>query len=89
MLNDSERLLKENGKIIILTPTGNGNMFTLMKHYFSIKNFGINIWFYATKNKAKQWINNNYLKQYTNENHLKYKSKIVMNGLAQIEIISR
>ncbi len=88
MLEDAIRLLKDHGKIIILSPTGNGNIITLLKNYFSLKNASITIWFYATKNKAKQWIINNYLKQYANERKLKYKSKIVMNGLAQIEIIT-
>ncbi len=88
MLLDSLRLLKEKGKIIILTPTGNGTILGLTKNYFSIKNSGILIWFYATKNKAKQWINNNYLKQYAHENKLTYHSKTVMSGLAQLEIIT-
>ena len=38
MLKDAKRLLKTDGKIIILTPTGKGNMLTLTKHYFSFKN---------------------------------------------------
>lgn len=89
MLQDARRLLKENGKIIILTPTGKGNILSLTKNFFSIKNYGINIWFYATKNRAKLWINNNYLKQYANENKLKYTSTIAMNGFAQLEILKK
>lgn len=88
MLNDAIRLLKPNGKTIILSPTGNGNLITLLKNYFSFNNYDITIWFYATKSRAKQWINKNYLKQYTNKKKMTYNSKIVMNGLAQIEIIS-
>jgi len=88
MLQDAQRLLKENGKIIILTPTGNGNIFTLIKNYFSVKNYGINIWFFATRNKAKLWNKNNYLKQYTNNNNLKYTETTVMKGFAKLEIIN-
>jgi len=87
ILQDGRRLLKKDGKIIILTPTGKGNIITLTKKFFSIKNYGINIWFYATRNRAKIWTNNNYLKHYANENKLNYKSQIVMSGLAQLEII--
>jgi len=87
MLQDAQRLLKKDGKIIILTPTGNGNVLSLAKNYFSVKNLGINIWFYATKNNANLWNKNNYLKQYANENNLNYKSQIVMNGFAQLEIL--
>jgi ubiquinone/menaquinone biosynthesis C-methylase UbiE len=88
LLNDVQNLLKENGKIIILTPTGNKGIFSLTKQFLSIKNLSIYIWFYATKNKARKWNNNNHLKQYANERNLNYKSKSVMNGLAQLETIT-
>jgi len=89
MLNDVQRLLKNDGKIIVLTPTGNGNILTLAKYYFSLKNFGITIWFKATKKRAKLWKTNNYLKQYAYVNNLKYTSQKVMNGFAQLEIITQ
>ncbi len=88
MLQDGQRLLKKEGKIIILTPTGKGNIITITKKFFSIKNYGISIWFYATRNRAKIWTNNNYLKHYANENKLNYNSQIVMSGFAQLEIIT-
>jgi len=89
MLKEYLTLLKEDGKIIILTPTGNKNILKLTKHYFLIKNITIYIWYYATKNHASLWTNNNYLKLYANEKKLKYKSQIVMNGFAQLEIIKK
>ena len=88
LLNDVQNLIKENGKIIILTPTGNKGFITLTKQFLSIKNLSIYIWFYATKNKARKWNNNNHLKQYANERNLNHKSKTVMNGLAQLETIT-
>ena len=87
-LIEAQRLLKDEGKIIILTPTGNGNFLTLSKNFFSFKNLSIYMWFYATRNRAKIWTNNNYLKHYANENKLNYKSQKVMNGFAQLEIIT-
>ena len=87
MLKDAQRLLKKEGKIIILTPTGKGNILSLTRNYFSLKNLSVYIWFYATRNRAESWTNNKYLKQYTNDNKLQYKSQIVMNGFAQLEII--
>ena len=88
MLDDALRLLKDQGNIIILTPTSKGNFFTLSKNYFSLKNLGIYVWFYATRNKANSWSNENYLRQYAHKNKLHYKLKTVMNGFAQLEIIS-
>jgi len=89
MLKDAQRVLKKEGKIIILTPTGKGNVLTLSRYYFSLKNLSIYIWFFATRNRAKAWANNKYLTQYANENKLQYKSQIVMNGLAQLEILKQ
>ena len=89
MIQDSLQLLKGGGKIIILTPTGKGNILKLTKHYFSLKNKGIFIWYRSTKNRAKIWTKNQYLKQYANENKLQYQSQIVMNGFAQLEVIKK
>lgn len=87
MLKDAQRLLAKDGKIIILTPTGKGSISTLLKHYFSLRNLSIYIWFYTTRNRARAWANNKYLKQYAIENKWNYKSKIVMNGFTQLEIL--
>jgi ubiquinone/menaquinone biosynthesis C-methylase UbiE len=88
MLTDAIGLLKENGKIIILTPTGKGNIAKLSRNYLSLKNLGIYIWYSATKKRAKLWMNNKYLKQYATKNNIKYKYEVVMNGFAQLEIIN-
>jgi ubiquinone/menaquinone biosynthesis C-methylase UbiE len=87
MLKEYLQLLKKDGKIIILTPTGNGNILKLMKYYFSIRNTTVLIWYGATKNRAKQWTVQNYLSEYAAKHHLKYKREIVMNGFAQLEIL--
>ncbi len=89
MLMDSLQVLKEDGKIIILTPTGYGNMIQLSRYFFSLKNKGIYVWYRATKNRAKLWSKNQYLKQFASKNKLKYQSRIVMKGFAQLEIIKQ
>jgi ubiquinone/menaquinone biosynthesis C-methylase UbiE len=88
MLEDSMRLLKENGKLIVLTPTGKGNFFSLTKNFFSFKNLSIYIWFYATRSRAKLWNIENYLKEYSEKNNVNYSSQIVMKGFAQLEVIT-
>ena len=89
ILNDSLGLLKKNGKIIILTPTGTENVLKLTKHFFSFKNRGAYIWHRATKKRAKLWTKTNYLRQYANEKKIQYQSQIVMNGFAQLEVIEQ
>jgi ubiquinone/menaquinone biosynthesis C-methylase UbiE len=87
MLKDAQRMLNAKGKIIILTPTGAGNVMKLSRHFFSLKNKGALVWFRATKNRAQLWTAENYLSQYAAKNKLKYKHEIVMKGFAQIEIL--
>ena len=87
MLNDSLQVLKDEGEIIILTPTGKGNMIQLTRHFFSLKNKGIYVWYHATKKRARLWMEENYLAGYTSKHNLNYKRELVMNGFAQLEII--
>ncbi len=89
MLKDSLRLLNEEGKIVVLTPTGKGSFLKLSKHFFSIENSGIYVWYRATKNRARLWTNENYLAKYASKHRLKYKREIIMNGFAQLEIITK
>jgi len=89
ILKDSLKLLKDSGKIIILTPTGKGDILKLTKHYFSLKNSSVYIWYHATKRRASLWTNENYLAEYTSKNDLNYKREIVMNGFAQLEIMKQ
>jgi len=89
MLNEYLQLIKKNGKIIILTPTGNNNIIQLSKHFFSFKNTTIYVWYKATKKRAKLWKKNKHLLNYTSKHKLKYETEIVMNGFAQLEIITK
>ncbi len=89
MLKDSLQLLKKEGKVIILTPTGKGGILKLTKHFFSLKNRSIYIWYRATKSRAQQWTDENYLAEYASRCNLHYKRKMVMKGFAQLETISK
>jgi len=87
ILNESVRLLKERGKIIVLTPTGKGNLFTLTKSYFSLKNISIYIWFYATRNRARPWTDKKQLLTFSKNHKLNYKQKTILKGFALLEIL--
>lgn len=88
MLKNSRELLRKGGKIIVLTPTGGGNMLKLTKHYGSIRNRGAYIWYRATKKRARRWAQENYLSSYANRENLNYRKKVVMNEFAQVEILT-
>jgi ubiquinone/menaquinone biosynthesis C-methylase UbiE len=89
MLNNSLQLLKENGKIIVLTPTGKGGLIKLTEHYFSLKNKSVYVWYSATKSRARLWTSENYLAKYSSDRKLNYKRDIVMNGFAQLETFEK
>ncbi len=89
ILSESLRVLKKNGKIIVLTPTGKGNVILLTRHFFSLKNKGIYVWYNATKKSAKRWTKEQYLLNYTSENHLTYSRTETLKGFAQLEIITK
>jgi len=87
LLDELLRVLKENGKIIVLTPTGKGNFLKLSREHFTPKNTSIYVWYFATKKSAAIWTNKQYLKEYSKKNKLKYEKKIVFKGYAQVEIL--
>ncbi|HHG83646.1 MAG TPA: class I SAM-dependent methyltransferase [Bacteroidetes bacterium] len=89
MLNDARQLLKEGGKIIVLTPTGNGGLLKLTRRFFSLKNKSVYVWYRATKGNARRWMAENYLAEYVSREKLMYKREVVMDGFAQIEVIWR
>ncbi|HHC81139.1 MAG TPA: class I SAM-dependent methyltransferase [Flavobacteriia bacterium] len=89
LLKEALRLVKKDGKILVLTPTGKGNFLTLTQQFLSAKNLSVYIWYYATKNRAGPWHKNNPLKQFAQENGLHYTRMITLKGFAQIETLQK
>ena len=89
ILSEALRVVRTNGKIIILTPTGKSNSINLTRHFFSLKNTGIYIWYNATKKSAKTWSKEKYLHKYSTDHNLAYTKKITLKGFAQVEIITK
>lgn len=87
LVGEALRVLKKGGKLIVLTPTGAGNIIKLTTAFFSFKNKGIYVWYKATKKGAKKWTAEQYLEQYSSINSLRYQQKITLKGFAQVEII--
>lgn len=89
ILSESLRVLKPNGKLIILTPTGGGNVLKLSRHFFSLKNKGIYTWYHSTKRSALRWTKEQYLLQYSEQKDLTYTRTETLHGFAQLETLSR
>lgn len=88
LLDESRRVLRPNGKIIILTPTGKGGFIKLMRHFSMSDYKTIFIWYRATKSKAISWTEQQLLADYCAERKLNYEHKKTLQGFAQLEIIS-
>ena len=89
ILSESFRVMKPEGKVIVLTPTGNNNLFRLTRKYFSFQNMSIYLWYNATRKQARRWNKRNYLKEYALQNNLKYNTEVVLSGFARTEIIMK
>lgn len=89
LLQEALRVLKEKGKIIVLSPTGSGGFWKLSKRYFSSKNLSIYIWYYATGKRAGEWKKKQHLYRFSRINKLDYSEKKVLNGFAQLEIVKK
>ena len=89
LLEEALRVLKKEGKIVVLTPTGKGSFMKLSKRYFSLGNASIYLWFSATRKSAGRWLEEKHLARFSTEHKLNYSQKIVFRGFAQIEILTR
>jgi len=92
MINEAVRLLKPNGKIIVLTPSGQksvaSSLFEVWRYPFSIRNFTFIIWKIATHRAAGKWKNEKWVEKYAIENKLNYSVSTVFNNNAIVETIA-
>jgi len=88
ILNESIRVLKQDGKLIILTPTGKKSAYKT-KGLLSIETISFNIWKRSTAQNGRIWVKNNFLGNFCKNENLEYFSKLVFHDLALMEIISK
>ncbi len=88
LLGEANRVLKRDGKIIVLSPTGRGGYGKITNKYYSVKNFSMVIWYTATKSNALNWEQNQWLREYAKKQGLTYRSQTVFDGFAQLVIIT-
>ena len=93
LMNEALRVLKPNGQIIILTPSGTKSIsssFIEVWHYpFSVYNFTFPIWKIATTGSARKWQRNKWLENFAHKNQLKYTNELTFNNNATLETISK
>lgn len=91
LMNEALRVVKPNGKIIILTPSGQKvivSSFIEVWHYrFTLNNFTFIIWKMATTRGGRKWQRQKWLEQYAKKKNLNYTSSLIFNNNASIETI--
>lgn len=93
LLNEAVRVLKANGRVIILTPSGKKPILSafaeVWRYKFSFNNFTFPIWKIATTSRGRKWQKQKWLERYARENHLSYSYSLAFNSNAAIETISK
>jgi ubiquinone/menaquinone biosynthesis C-methylase UbiE len=92
LIQEALRVLKPNGKIIILTPSGKksilSSFFEVWKYNFSIYNLTFPIWKIATTRSGRKWQRQKWLEKFASKNKLNYSKSFTFNDNATIEIIT-
>jgi ubiquinone/menaquinone biosynthesis C-methylase UbiE len=93
LMNEALRVLRPNGKIIILTPSGKkpilSSFIEVWRYKFSFSNFTFPIWKIATTGGGRKWQRQKWLENYAIENQLNYTVNLTFNNNATIETISK
>jgi ubiquinone/menaquinone biosynthesis C-methylase UbiE len=91
LISEALRILKPQGKIVILTPSGRkpilSSFFEVWKYPFSINNYTFPIWKLATTGGARSWQRQKWSEKYARENQLNYTKSLAFNNNATIEIL--
>jgi len=93
LMNEALRVLKANGRIIILTPSGKkpiiSSFIEVWGYRFSFNNFTFPIWKIATTSGGRKWQRQKWLESYAKENQLNYSVSLTFNNNATLEMITK
>jgi ubiquinone/menaquinone biosynthesis C-methylase UbiE len=92
LMKEARRVLKPEGKIIVLTPSGNKSILSsfaeVWKYPFSYNNYTFIIWKTATTIGGRKWHRQKWFEQYASNHNLSYTNSLAFNNNAMIESIS-
>jgi ubiquinone/menaquinone biosynthesis C-methylase UbiE len=93
LLNEALRVLKPNGKIIVLTPSGQRSFLSAFKEVWNFpsskNNWTYLIWKTLTKFGGRKWQKQKWLAAFAEKNGLEYTSSLTFNNNASIETITK
>lgn len=92
LMNEAVRVLKPDGKIVILTPSGKNPMISAFSKTWGFPyrryNWTYLVWKTLTSNRGRAWQNQQWLVRYANEKELNYSTSLIFGSDATIETIT-
>lgn len=92
-LQEAQRVLKSNGKIIVLTPRGRGGFLNTLNSYLRMGNYIHNqsffLWRHNTSSRARLWQQGTPLSDFAVQAQLQYRHYPMFQELASIEVLEK
>jgi hypothetical protein len=89
LLNQSLDVLKDEGRIIILSPTGTGNTKAGFQKILKWNNKSFGLWYMLTRQSARKYNAQGYIQDFCKKKNLVYSRRIVFDGFGLLEIVER
>jgi ubiquinone/menaquinone biosynthesis C-methylase UbiE len=89
LLNQSLDVLKDEGRIIILSPTGTGNTKAGFQKILKWNNKSFGLWYMLTRQRARKYNAQGYIQDFCKKKNLVYSRRIVFDGFGLLEIVER
>lgn len=91
ILKQAFRILKPNGKIIVLSPTGAKSVISpfieVMSFPAKLANLTFIVWKLITRSRARKWNNEKFLAEYSKNRNINYTAKKAFNNNAIVEVL--
>ena len=89
LLEETARILRPNGRLVALTPTGEGNITPKVMGQIGIhpRNWTFFLWRQMTSGNGRAWAQKGILTEFARQKNAAYNKEIVFNGLAAVEWI--
>jgi len=89
LLNQSLDVLDDEGRIIILSPTGTGKTKAGFQKFLNWNNKSFVLWYMLTRQRARKYYAQGHIQDFCNEKNLVYSRRIVFDGFGLLEIVER
>ena len=89
LLEETARILRPNGRLVALTPTGEGHVTPEVISQIGVqpRNWTFFLWRQMTSGNGRAWAQKGTLAEFARQKNAAYNKQIVFNGLAAVEWI--